>query len=81
MDKASQKAERRQNKRDPEAILRKRAKQRVKYIAKLVADGELHSAGQLILIVPCVPLATRLSSGATVRTLLYLRVTVWHGTQ
>ncbi|CAN0007398.1 unnamed protein product, partial [Ectocarpus fasciculatus] len=40
VDKASQKAERRQNKRDPEAILKKRAKKRAKYIAKLVENGE-----------------------------------------
>lgn len=40
MDKASQKAERRgQNKRDPEAILKKRAKKRAKYIAKLIEEG------------------------------------------
>ncbi|CAM9248188.1 unnamed protein product, partial [Hapterophycus canaliculatus] len=41
VDKASQKAERRQNKRDPEAILRKRAKKRAKYIAKLVEEGKI----------------------------------------
>ncbi|CAM9537632.1 unnamed protein product [Ectocarpus sp. 6 AP-2014] len=41
VDKASQKAERRQNKRDPEAILKKRAKKRAKYIAKLVEDGKI----------------------------------------
>ena len=40
VDKASQKAERRQSKRDPEAVLRKRAKKRAKYLAKLVQDGE-----------------------------------------
>lgn len=39
VDKASQKAERRQNKRNPETILRKRAKKRAKYIAKLVEEG------------------------------------------
>ena len=44
VDKASQKAERRQNKRNPEAILRKRAKKRAKYIAKLVEEGELFAA-------------------------------------
>eukprot|EP00752_Nemacystus_decipiens_P006033 g5448.t1 len=41
VDKASQKAERRQNKRNPEAILRKRAKKRAKYIAKLVEEGKI----------------------------------------
>lgn len=41
VDKASQKAERRQSKRDPEAVLRKRAKKRAKYIAKLVQDGKI----------------------------------------
>lgn len=41
VDKASQKAERRQNKRNPEAILHKRAKKRAKYIAKLVEEGGL----------------------------------------
>ncbi|CAN0225353.1 unnamed protein product [Pylaiella littoralis] len=41
VDKASQKAERRQNKRDPEAILRKRAKKRAKYIAELVEKGKI----------------------------------------
>ncbi|CAM9933204.1 unnamed protein product, partial [Sphacelaria rigidula] len=41
VDKTSQKAERRQNKSDRKTVLRKRAKQRDKYIAKLIAQGKI----------------------------------------
>lgn len=41
VDKAVVKAERKQKNSNPEAVLRKRAKKREKYIAKLISEGEL----------------------------------------
>lgn len=69
VDKASQKAERRQGKRDPEAVLRKRAKQRAKYIAKLVADGEplrMTHGDALFIYLSVAPCHVRYSSSIIV---------------